>query len=248
MKAYCRLPMGAGSAMPAHRPYYPPLPSYYREVEIQYVYFRADQQVVYEYLPEPLEPDPAGMAVAWSIKVPFNSAYGPFNETALSFHATFRGQPCLFDALVYLDNCAAICSGRERWGAPKEYAQVIIEKQGNLIYSQTVKDGVAIMTLTSSIAEPATPAELIDLGPSYRVKLIPRADGPEAEIKQIITVTSVDNVSKMLFKGNATVEFGRSANADLRALGPVEVLGSFWEVSAFTETYGEIVYDYLKDA
>jgi acetoacetate decarboxylase len=245
MKAYRRLGTNEGNAMPAHRPYYPPLPSYYRDVEIQSVYFRADPNVVYEYLPEPLEPDPDGLAAAWSIKVPFNSAYGPFHETALAFKATFRGRPCLFDALVYLDNCAAICSGRERWGAPKEYAQVIIQKQGNLMYSQTIKDGVPIMTITSSIAAPARSEEIPDCGPSYRLKLIPRADGPDAAIKQIITVASTDVVSHMLFKGNASLEFHASANSDLPALGPVEVLDSFWEVSDFTEGYGEVVYDYL---
>jgi acetoacetate decarboxylase len=139
---YQRLPADAGEAMPAHRPYYPPLPTYYREVRFQLVYFCADPAAIRPYLPEPLEPAEDGLCVAFGIDVPFSSSYGPFHEAGIQVKVNFRGQSGFFNTHLYLDNVPAICAGRERWGAPKEYAQVIMEQQHNLLVTRTIKDGV----------------------------------------------------------------------------------------------------------
>ena len=247
MKAYRRIAMDEGEAMPPHRPYYPPLPSYYRDVEFQLVYFRSDPAIVREHLPEPLEPDPEGLAVAFSIKVPFCSSYGPFNEAGLSLRCLFRDRMAFFNSHLYLDNVAAICAGRERWGAPKEYGEVEIGTRGNLVYSRTLKEGVPIMTLTSDIREPATSDEISPGFASYRLKLIPRADGPGAAIKQIVNAAPKDMQTKLLFKGDGMIEFGSTANSDLAPFRPIEILEAYYQVATYTEVYGEVVYDYLKD-
>jgi acetoacetate decarboxylase len=246
MKAYRRLPLDEGQIMPAHRSWFPTPPTYYRDVEFQLVYFRTDPAVVREHLPEPLEPDSDGLAVAFGIKVPFCSAYGPFNEAGISVRCTFRGQTAFFNTHLYLDNPAAICAGREIWGAPKEYAQVTFTTRGNLVYCQTVKDGVPIMTITSDITQKAEPAEVIPMFPSYRLKLIPKADAPGPAIKQIVNASPADMELKLLMKGNGMITFGSSANSDLAALTPREIVAAFYEVATYTEVWGEIVYDYLK--
>lgn len=245
MRAYRRLPADEGAVMPAHRPYYPLPKSYYRDVESQLIYFRADPMVIGEHLPEPLEADPEGLAVAFSIKVPFCSAYGPFNEAGLSVRCTLQGQMAFFNTHLYLDNVAAICAGREIWGAPKEYAEVEIGTRGNLIYSRTVKEGVPIMTLTSDVSRPAVPEEMISMFPSYRLKLIPRADGPGPAIKQIVNASPEDVETSLLRKGNGMIEFGSTANSDLSVFKPREIIAAFYQVASFTEVYGEIIYDYL---
>jgi len=246
MRTYRRLPADEGEVMPAHRPYYPSPESYYRDVEFQLIYFRTDPAVVREHLPEPLEADPDGLAVAFSIKVPFCSAYGPFHEAGLSLRCSFRGESAFFNSHLYLDNVAAICAGREIWGAPKEYAEVDIEMRRNMVYSQTVKEGIPIMTLTSDVSQPATEDEIIPMFPSYRLKLIPRADGPGPAIKQIVNASPEDVVATKLFKGNGMIDFGRSSNSDLSCFEPQEIVGAFYQVSTYTEVYGEIVHDYLK--
>ena len=246
MKAYHRLPVDEGAAMPAHRPYYPSPKSYYRDVEFQLIYFHTDPAAVHEHLPEPLEADPEGLAVAFSIKVPFCSAYGPFHEAGLSVRCSFRGETAFFNTHLYLDNVAAICAGREIWGAPKEYAEVDIGTRRNLIYSRTVKEGVPIMTLTSDVSQPASPDEMIPMFPSLRLKMIPRADGPEPAIKQIVNASPEDMETKLLFKGNGSIEFGRTANSDLSVFEPRDIVAAFYQIATYTEVYGEIVYDYLK--
>lgn len=246
MKAYRRLPVDEGEVMPAHRPYYPSPTGHYRDVEFQLIYFRTDPAIVREHLPEPLEADPEGLAVAFSIKVPFCSAYGPFHEAGLSVRCSFRGESAFFNSHLYLDNVAAICAGREIWGAPKEYAEVDIEMHRNMVYSQTIKEGIPIMTLTSDVSRPATEEEMIPMFPSYRLKLIPRADGPGPAIKQIVNASPEDTVTTKLYKGNGMIDFGRSANSDLSVFEPQEIIGAFYQVSSYSEVYGEIVYDYLK--
>jgi acetoacetate decarboxylase len=246
--SFRRLGFDEGYAMPAHRPYYPPLPTYYRDVRFQLVYFQAEPARLRPFLPEPLEPAEDGMCVAFGIDVPFSSSYGPFHESGIQIKVTFRGQPAFYNSHLYLDNVPAICSGRERWGAPKEYAQVSFEEQHNLLVSRTIKDGVTIMTITSELGAPAQPAEMIPMFPSYRLKLIPRADGPGAALKQIIEASPQDVTTHLLYRGSGTVAFAASANSDLRPFGPARELAAFYQVASYTESYGQVIYDYLQEA
>jgi len=246
MRTYRRLPAAEGEAMPAHRPLYPPLPAYYRNAEFQIIYFRCEPAVVQEHLPAPLEADPEGLAVAFSLRAPACSAYGPYQEVGIRLRCSFRGVVGFYSSHQYNDNVAAICAGRERWGGPKEYAAVQIERRGNVICAQAVKDGAPILTLTSTIERPAEAAELIPMTPSYRLKLIPRADGPGAAIKQIVAYAGADVTCAALFAGAGHATLGRTANTDLAALRPGAVLGAFYQVLSLSEGYGEIVYDYLR--
>ncbi len=248
MPAYRRLPAAAGEAMPAHRPTYPTLPAYYRDAEFQIITFHCEPAIVQEHLPAPLEADPEGMAAAFSLRAPACSAYGPYNEVGIRLRCSLRGVVGFYSSHQYNDNMAAICAGRERWGGPKEYAAVQIERRGNIICARAVKEGAPILTLTSTIERPASAHEMIPMTPSYRLKLIPRADGPGAAIKQIITYAGADAECTALFAGAGQVALGRSANSDLAALRPGAVLGAFYQVLSLTEGYGEVVYDYLKQA
>ena len=245
---FTRLANNAGDVMPALRPYYPPLPTYYRDVRFLLVYFQADPIRLRALLPEPLEPAADGLCVAFGIDIPFSSSYGPFHESGLQIKVNFRDQTGFYNSHLYLDNIPAICSGRERWGAPKEYAQVTFEQHNNLLLSRTIKDGVSVMTITAELGAPTRPEAMTPMFPSYRLKLIPRADGPGAAIKQIVMAAPQDVTTHLLYQGSGTVTFDATANSDLRPFGPLAEVTAFYQVASYTETYGEIVYDYLKDA
>ena len=247
MKAYRRLAMNEGEAMPAHRPYYPSLPAYYRGAEFQIIYFRADAAAIQQHLPEPLIADPAGLAAAFSLRVPFCSAYGPYCEVGLRLRCSFRGQMGFYSSHQYIDNVAALCAGRERWGGPKAFAGIAIERQGNLIRAQAVQNGIALMSLTSTAVVPAQAGEMIPMTPSYRLKMIPRADGPGAAIKQIITYVAHAAQTDLLLKGDGMVEMGASAQDDLTPLNPIAMEGAFFQVVTLVEGYGVIAYDYLAE-
>jgi acetoacetate decarboxylase len=249
MVGHRRLRMNEGEAMPAFRPYFPPLPSYYRDVAFQTVFFRVRPEAVYEYLPEPLEPDPDGTAVLMSIRNPFCTAYGPFNEVEFSVRCSYQGQMGFFDIILYHDSPRAICAGRERWGVPKTYAEKVeIETKGNLIFTKVIQEGVPVLTMTSSIERTAQPSDMIALYPWYDLKLIPRADGPGACVKQLLKSGLGDWQSQCLFQGHGSVEWHNTANSEMGPLAPLEVLGAFYEVASYSEVYAEILYDYLTPA
>ena len=110
----------------------------------------------------------------------------------------------------------------------------------------TIKEGVAIMTLTSRIIEPAVAEEMTALTPSYRLKIIPRADGPGPAIKQLITYESVDSATKLLLRASGTVSFASSSNSDLTPFAPDRIIGAFYQIVDVTEGYGRVVHDYLQ--
>ena len=241
-----RLAPDAGFAMPAHKPYYPALPTYYRDVKFQLVYFKADPAKLRDFIPEPIEVAASGLCVAFGIDVPFSSSYGPFHESGLMIQVDFKGQTGFFNTHLYLDNVSAICSGRERWGAPKEFADGRFEQHGNLPVCQTLRAGIQIMTITLELGVPAAPEAMIPMFPSYRLKLIPRADGPGAAIKQIVTAAPQDVTSHLLYQGTGSVAFGATAHSDLRPFGPISEVTAFYQVASYTETYGAVIYDYLQ--
>ena len=125
------------------------------------------------------------------------------------------------------------------------YADIQFEQHHNSFVGTTDMDGVRLMTVTYTLGEPATEEELIPMFPALRLKIIPRADGPGPAIKQLVSATPVDAATRLLYKGEGTVDFGRSARTDLTPLQPLEFAAAFYQIISYTETYGEIVYDYL---
>ncbi len=231
--------------MPFHRPYTPPLPTQYQGVCFQTVFFQVDPTRMAPFLPAPLAPHPDGLCVAFGIDVPFSSSYGPFHESGIQIQALFQEQPVFFNSHLYLDNVPAICAGRERWGAPKEFAQVDIEQQHNLVTCRTCKEGVEIMTISSDLGQPVQESDLIPMFPSFRLKAIPRADGPGPAIRQLVEATPVEVTSHLLYKGKGTVAFAGSATSDLRPFTPLAEVAAFYQIASYTETYGRVVHDYL---
>lgn len=231
--------------MPFHRPYTPPLPTQYRDVRFQTVFFKADPARLARFLPAPLVPHPDGLCAAFGIDVPFSSSYGPFHESGIQIQALYQRRPIFFNSHLYLDNVPAICAGRERWGAPKEFARVEISQQQNLLTCRTLKEGAEIMNITSDLGQPARESELISMFPSLRLKSIPRADGPGSSVRQLVEASPVDVTSHLLFKGSGTVTFSGTATSDLRPFAPLTEVASFYQIASYTETYGRVVHDFL---
>lgn len=77
----------------------------------------------------------------------------------------------------------------------------------NVHFSETTKDGIVIMTLTAEIGAPVEPDALIPMFPSYRLKVIPRADGPGAAIKQIVEASPQDVTTHLLYGGTGIHDY-----------------------------------------
>jgi acetoacetate decarboxylase len=241
-----RLKLAEGWAMPAGNPYFR-LPCYYRGTRTQSIYFLADPSAVYDFLPEPLEPASSGLCGVITVHAPFTSSYGEFSVSYLLLQATFQGQLVFYIPYLFENNPSAMCAGREIWGTPKVFADVSLEERRPTLVGRTRVNGVPLIETTSTSSAPGDSAE-IPTAPVLRLKIIPRADRPEAAIKQLVTGGATDRVIHSLAKGIGTVKFGKTDLADLSGLQPREIVGAYDQLSDHTETFGEIVFDYLDPA
>lgn len=243
------LPEREGWAIPFDSPFYPPLPALYRNVSFQVVPFTAEPEAVARLLPAPLEPARDGACAAIGIRIPYSSAYGAFNEAALELGCTFRGRAGWYSSHVWHDGPAGIAAGREIYGTPKIFAEIGIGHVGPTLLTRASMGGVAVVTISTTDDVAIDPSELPDHRPAWRLKLIPRADGPGPALKQLIDAggATLDLVVHAAFRGRGTVAFEASPLCDLVDLRPRDA-GRAWTYEAsYAEGYAAIVHDYLAE-
>jgi len=244
-----RLAHDDGWNMPADRPFYPPLPAYYRNVRIQLVFFRADPESLRQILPEPLQPAADGLCVASGLVVPFCSNYGPFQEAFVQQKCSFRGEVGWYCSHVFHDGPCGIAAGREIYGTPKIFSSLEVSEAERTMKTTARLAEVPVVTVASTMEAQCRADELPALAPSWRLKIIPRADGPGPAIKQLIegSAAAQEQQVHVAFKGRGTVSFDPSPLCDLTALQPRELLDAFYLESSYCEGFAKIVYDYLAD-
>lgn len=203
-----------------------------------------DPDVAAAHLPEPLSVDPNGGAIAIALRIP-RSSYGPFNEAGIHLKCFFDGQPAYYNSHLFLDNVTAICAGRERWGVAKEFAHISFSDHENVRVCEVVKEGALLMRLSTTWDSLAEPSELPVLAPNLNLKIIPRADGPGAALKQLVRYESEEVGTSSQYSGRGFVEFRSTAKTDLSPLNPVSLGRSFFHQGDLAELHGAIVHDYL---
>lgn len=250
-----RLKHDDGWNMPASNPFYPPLPAVYRNVRFQFVFFHAAPDAVQEFLPEPLQAAADGLCVASGLEVPDCENYGPFEESFIVMKCHFRDQTGFYCSHVFHNGPAGIAAGREIYGTPKVYADMKVTQSGRRMVTETSYGGGPVLHITSSV-EAGDPQDadaphdaMPALTPAWRLKIIPRADGPGSAIKQLIdcTETTQDVEVHSFAQGKGTIELGASPRCDLTPLAPLEYGDAFHMESSYSEGYARVVYDYLRE-
>ena len=274
-----RLKHDDGWNIPAGSPFYPPLPAVYRNVRFQFVFFHAAPSAVQDILPEPLQAAEDGMCVASGLEVPHCENYGPFEESFIVMKCHFRDQTGFYCSHVFHNGPAGIAAGREIYGTPKVYADMRVIHADRYMVTETSYGGVPVLRIASSVDAGAPldagaaqdagaghdagavrdagaaqdagagPAAMPSLTPAWRLKIVPRADGPGPAIKQLIDCaeTTQDMEVHAFAKGKGTIELGASPRCDLTPLKPMEYGDAFHMESSYTEGYARVVYDYLSD-
>jgi acetoacetate decarboxylase len=237
-----------GWNIPPDAPFYPPLPAVYRGVKFHFLFFTARPTAVARLLPEPLAPDPDGNCVAAGIDIPFCTSYGAFQEAFVALKCKFRGQFGYYCSHILHNGPAGIAAGREIYGSPKIFAALTVTKvEGSMITVGSV-GGVETIRLNTRTDQMASPAEMPALTPAWRLKIIPRADGPGPALKQLIDCTRAtkDLEVRSFARGKGVLTVSASPALDLSSLKPVIQGDAFSMEADYSEDYAEIVYDYLK--
>lgn len=243
------IPLDRIKSMPAFSPYFPMPPARYRNAKTQMVYFRAAESAIDRVLPECFElpADPVCMAVG--LTVPWSANYGAFDESVLSVTCRYEGEDGWFTPVAFLNSKSSIPAGREIYGTPKVWAEFEIGFAERVMYTDTFVAGTSIMSVRSTMHRDATPDDMAPSKHSWRLKAIPRADGRGMDVLQLIDGADVssDREIHVCQAGDGVVQFSPSPVYDLSDFTPTEYLGAFYVESDFTENWGRIVRDFLKD-
>ena len=238
-----------GWTIPADAPFYPPLPAYYRQVRFQFVFFRANPAAVATFLPVPLEPDPGRPVRGRRPHGPVLHPLWPLRRglCAAAMLIPWRAGLVLLPRAPHRP--AGIAAGREVYGTPKVFAGITVEQTERVMYTAAAMAGRPVMTIASTMEVPCSPEEMVRPAPSWRLKLIPRADGPGPAIKQLMTAPRPSATCR------STPPFaapGRSSSrpircADLTPLAPQAYESAYYLETSFAEGYAKIVHDYLAE-
>jgi acetoacetate decarboxylase len=243
-----RLKHDGGWNIPADNPFYPPLPAGYRNVKFQFVFFHANPAAVQDFLPEPLEATEDGLCVASGLNASFCTNYGPFQESFILMQCRFRNQTGFYCSHVFHNGPTGIAAGREIYGTPKVYAELKVRQADRCMVTETSLGGVPVLNISSSMETIAPHDAMPALTPAWRLKIIPRADGPGPALKQLIDCSKTIQDLEVHFtaKGQGRVVLGASPLCDLIPLTPLKYGDAFYMERSFSEGYAEIVYDYLS--
>ena len=238
-----------GWNIPPDSPFYPPLPAVYHNVRFQFVFFHAAPDAVQDFLPEPLLAAEDGLCVASGLDIPVCPNYGPFQESFIVMKCRFRDQTGFYCSHVFHNGPAGIAAGREIYGTPKIYAELKVSQADRCMETETSYGGVSVLNIRSCWETDAPEDAMPSLTPAWRLKVIPRADGPGPALKQLIdcSETARDVEVHSVAKGRGTIELGASPRCDLTPLSPLEYGEAYHMESSYTEGYARIVYDYLGE-
>ena len=243
------VPLDSIRSMPAFSPYFPMPPARYRNMRSQTVYFRAAESAIDRVLPEcfDLPDDPVCMATG--LTVPWSANYGAFDESVLSVSCRYEGEEGWFAPVAFLNSKSSIPAGREIYGTPKVWADFEIGFAERVMYTNTHVAGTSIMSIRSTMHREADPADMPASGHSWRLKVIPRADGNGLDVMQLIDGANVssDRIVHVCRAGDGVVEFSPSPIYDLSDFTPTEYLGAYYVEADMTENWGRVVRDFLDE-
>ena len=240
------IPLEQIANMPAFSPYYPMPPARYRNVRFQYVYFRADVAALERVLPACFEPSEDGFCAAFGLSAGWSANYGQFDESGLVVKCRYNGQVGYFAPVVFLNSRSSIPAGREIYGTPKVFAELEVGLDERVMYTDTRLANTSVLSVRSTMNRQATVDEMPKLEPSWRLKVIPKADGQGAEVMQIIDASKATSevTVHVCRAGDGVVELGHVPIYDLSDFTPREYFGAHYIEMDYTEGFAEIVQDF----
>ena len=86
-------------------------------------------------------------------------------------------------------------------GHRKVYAKLKIRQAERFMLTETFLSGVPVLQIDLSMTETAQVNAMPPLTPAWRLKVIPKADGPGPALKQLIDCSETNPAPKSAFHG-----------------------------------------------
>jgi len=235
-------------AMPISSPSYSKGP--YRFVNREYliICYKTDIKALKKFVPEPLQVKEAIVKYEF-IKMPDSSGFGSYTESGQVIPVTYRGKKGGYVHSMYLDLEAPISAGREIWGFPKKlaYPTLKVEKDtllGTLDYG-SVRVAVGTMGYKYKKLDNKNILKAMK-EPQFLLKIIPDVDG-KIKICELVEYHMKNIKIKEAWTGPAALELHAHSLAPISELPVLEVISAVHFIADLTLSYGEVVYDYLKE-
>jgi acetoacetate decarboxylase len=238
----------AAMSMPLGSPSYPKGP--YRFVRREYlvVRYETDPEALREMLPEPLEPDGNSVYFEW-MKMPDSTGFGDYEESGCGISALYKGEPCNYSVMMYLDDEAPTTAGREIWGFPKKYGvprlKTIHETLTGTLHYDDERVALGTMVYKQKSLDPAdVVTELKKL--NVNLKWLPDVDG-KPKVAQLVGYYLENIDLKFAYSGDARLHLISHANCRLADLPVRKILRGTHLCADLTLPYGRVLHDYLAE-
>lgn len=126
---------------------YQPYPWVFRNATMTVVSLECDEQALSELLPEGLDLKRPANVVAWAMRCEGIAGVGSYTELMLNVLAVKDGKTVSTTPFIYVDNDAAMASGREVLGVPKRIATFDQQMVNDQIITRATRSGVDFATL-----------------------------------------------------------------------------------------------------
>ncbi|MBT5416130.1 MAG: acetoacetate decarboxylase family protein [Rhodospirillaceae bacterium] len=159
----------------------------------------------------------------------------PFMDTGIIVPVRWGKRTGGYFLFEYENNDSAIAAGRDLWGYPKKYAEILFEESEAAVRSRTVRKGETIMELRCNLTRPAE-FEPVVTTPHLNIHIQPGPDGRILNKRIIERDTSPDFALESECKAMAEVSLRGLSSDPLHELQPQEVLGASFVVGHFHAT------------
>lgn len=161
----------------------------------------------------------------------------PYMDSGIIFTVKYKDIYGGYYMYEWEDNDKAIATGRF-WGYPKKYAEMKLEKNGDIVHGTTTRHGVKLIDIKLDRSKPLSDVPRLQKSfPHLNILTIPNPDGPGI-FSQRITARDNSSTIKTLSNEYAEVEItvASSDNDPMGDFKPVKVLGGGYTVVDFRST------------
>lgn len=244
--------------------FYPSPPWYFTNGHTLCVTYEAEPESIAELLPDPLEPDLERLnMVTLSVHFfPF-SVLGPYHEATVRIPVKYKDNVGSYIPYMWEDSLLPIACGREIWGHPKKYAEILLTYGGHAFGTSTSADpqgftggimsgvvsnsGINLFKIHVNLIEKVyvkkVASQEVGWDPDVNLKIIPSVDGTKP-LRQLVILPYQGIKIKEMWKGPATVSFEASPTDSVWKLAPVKVVSGSYSVVNFSVGFGKVLHNY----
>ena len=232
---------------PLTTPAYSIPPNRFRNREYLNIVYRTDSKALREAVPEPLEfNEPlVRFEVMW---MPDVTGIGVYTEAGQAIPVHFNGEEGDYLHSMYVDNFAAIASGRELSAYPKKLGTPKLYVDSDTLVGTLDYGSLRVATATMGYKHVPLDLEKARMEicrPSFMIKIVRDYTG-QLKICDLVRTQITDITIKEAWSGSARLQLFEHALAPLADLPVLEIVSASHIIADLTLNAVQPIFNYLK--